>query len=452
MQEHTSRWSRSGRARRRPGGLGKRRQPCRHPRRPRPSRRPRSSGFASSAVGGSGTSGSARRHSASTSPKREPPRESYVQHGGNEPAASRRWTLLDLPEPPTAIVASTDVLAIGMLHAAHERGPRVPDQSRSQASTTSRGRVQRAVPDDRSHARREMIDGRAKASTPDHAGERPPPVLQPELVVRASTGRAPRGDSAKRRTTMAGRYASASTSAPSPVEQRSSMSRPGRSSRPRLRVPATVSSTSSCRPRTTTSGSSPTGLCRTLRTTSARFRTQSLRAAQSGVDPADVIGIGIDFTACTMLPTKADGTPLCTLPEYRRHPHAWVKLWKHHAAQPVGRPDQRLAPSEASPGCRAMAADLLRVVFSKALQILDEAPDIYDAADRLIEAADWVVWQLTGVETRNNCTAGYKAIWSKRDGFPSDAILRGPRSALRAYRRREDVASHQRPSASGPAA
>ena len=55
---------------------------------------------------------------------------------------------------------------------------------------------------------------------------------------------------------------------------------------------------------------------------------------QSDVDPDDVIGIGIDFTACTMLPTLADGTPLCVLPEYRRHPHAWVKLWKHHAAHP----------------------------------------------------------------------------------------------------------------------
>ena len=36
---------------------------------------------------------------------------------------------------------------------------------------------------------------------------------------------------------------------------------------------------------------------------------------ESGVEPADVIGIGIDFTACTMMPVKADGTPLCFLPE-----------------------------------------------------------------------------------------------------------------------------------------
>jgi L-ribulokinase len=55
--------------------------------------------------------------------------------------------------------------------------------------------------------------------------------------------------------------------------------------------------------------------------------------AESGVRPDDVIGIGIDFTACTMLPTTVDSTPLCFSPEWRANPHAWVKLWKHHAAQ-----------------------------------------------------------------------------------------------------------------------
>jgi L-ribulokinase len=141
---------------------------------------------------------------------------------------------------------------------------------------------------------------------------------------------------------------------------------------------------------------------------------------ESGVSPEDVIGLGIDFTACTMLPTKSDGTPLCDLPEYRNHPHAWVKLWKHHAAQ--------YEADMINENARDMGEDWLdryggkissEWFFSKALQIVNEAPEVYDAADRLIEAADWVVWQLTGKESRNSCTAGYKAIWSKRDGFPS---------------------------------
>jgi len=146
---------------------------------------------------------------------------------------------------------------------------------------------------------------------------------------------------------------------------------------------------------------------------------------ESGIDPQDVIGIGIDFTACTILPTKADGTPLCFLPEYRNNPHAWVKLWKHHAAQPEA--------NQLNATARELGYDFLdryggkissEWVFPKIWQILDEAPEIYTAADRFIEAADWVIWKLTGIETRNNCTAGYKAIWSKKDGFPPNEFFK----------------------------
>jgi L-ribulokinase len=141
----------------------------------------------------------------------------------------------------------------------------------------------------------------------------------------------------------------------------------------------------------------------------------------SGVVPADVIGIGIDFTACTMLPVKADGTPLAMLPEFRANPHAWVKLWKHHAAQPEADKINETARRMNQPWLERYGNKISSEwFFSKTLQILDEAPEIYVAADRLIEAADWVVWRLTGEEKRNACTAGYKAIWSKRDGFPPD--------------------------------
>lgn len=140
---------------------------------------------------------------------------------------------------------------------------------------------------------------------------------------------------------------------------------------------------------------------------------------QAGIKPEDVAGIGIDFTACTMLPTTRDGTPLCFLDQWRMNPHAWIKLWKHHAAQPqadqINETARRLGESWLARYGGKISSEWF---FSKSLQILQEAPDIYAAAGRLIEAADWVVWQLTGVETRNACTAGYKAI--VQDGnFPS---------------------------------
>ena len=38
---------------------------------------------------------------------------------------------------------------------------------------------------------------------------------------------------------------------------------------------------------------------------------------KAGVDPADIIGLGVDFTCCTLLPVRADGTPLCFEEKYR---------------------------------------------------------------------------------------------------------------------------------------
>ena len=145
----------------------------------------------------------------------------------------------------------------------------------------------------------------------------------------------------------------------------------------------------------------------------------------SGINVEDVIGIGIDFTACTMLPTKADGTPLCFLPAWRNNPHSWVKLWKHHAAQPEANRLNEIAREKGFKFLDRYGGKISSEWFvPKAMQILDEAPEVYAAADRFIEAADWVIWQLTGVETRNSCTAGYKAIWSKREDFPPDAFYK----------------------------
>jgi L-ribulokinase len=150
--------------------------------------------------------------------------------------------------------------------------------------------------------------------------------------------------------------------------------------------------------------------------------------AAAGIDPAHVIGIGIDFTACTVLPTLADGTPLCELAEdgtarYRDRPHAYVKLWRHHAAQPQADRINALAHKRTEPWIARYGGKIsAEWEYAKALQLLEEDPELYHRAERWIEAADWITWELTGVETRNACTAGYKGIL--QDGArPSAAFL-----------------------------
>ena len=145
---------------------------------------------------------------------------------------------------------------------------------------------------------------------------------------------------------------------------------------------------------------------------------------EGGLESSQIIGVGIDFTSCTMLPVLDDGTPLCQEPEMRAEPHAWVKLWKHHAAQPEADLINDTARKHGNSWLRRYGGKTSSEwFFAKSLQILDEAPGVYGSADRLIEAADWSVWQLTGVETRNSCTAGYKALWSKKSGFPNQEFF-----------------------------
>ncbi|HET8535672.1 MAG TPA: ribulokinase [Solirubrobacteraceae bacterium] len=146
--------------------------------------------------------------------------------------------------------------------------------------------------------------------------------------------------------------------------------------------------------------------------------------AAAGVAPERVIGIATDFTASTPLPVLADGTPLCRVPELAGRPHAYPKLWKHHAAQAQADRVNAVA-RERGESWLARYGGFISAEweFAKALQVLEEDPEVYARTDRWIEAADWIVWQLCGHETRNACTAGYKAI--HQDGrYPSEDYLR----------------------------
>ena len=133
-----------------------------------------------------------------------------------------------------------------------------------------------------------------------------------------------------------------------------------------------------------------------------------------------VVGLGVDFTSCTVLPVTAEGTPLHEHERWRARRHAWPKLWKHHAAQPVA---DRLNEVAAERGETFLERYGGRIssewYFPKLIELWLEDREVYEAADAFIEATDWIVWHLTGRECRQSCTAGYKAMWSLTDGLPA---------------------------------
>jgi L-ribulokinase len=159
--------------------------------------------------------------------------------------------------------------------------------------------------------------------------------------------------------------------------------------------------------------------------------TRAVRGAlrRVGKSGSRLIGIGVDFTSCTMLPALKDGTPLCLLPEYEANPLAWPKLWKHHGAKSQTEHIERVANERRELFLDQYSGSIgLEWFFPKLLETLEVAPEVYRASEVWVEAGDWVVWQLVGCGARemarSTCQAGYKGMWTSSDGYPSKPFLR----------------------------
>jgi L-ribulokinase len=131
----------------------------------------------------------------------------------------------------------------------------------------------------------------------------------------------------------------------------------------------------------------------------------------------DIAGIGVSFTASSPLPARPDGTPLSAL--YPDRPHAYVKLWKHAAAQPHAEAINARGGSFLADFGGKLSGEWL---LAKAAQLAEEAPDLWTETDRFIEAGDWLVWQLTGREARSLDFAAFKAQYRPGAGYPAGVV------------------------------
>ena len=141
---------------------------------------------------------------------------------------------------------------------------------------------------------------------------------------------------------------------------------------------------------------------------------------ETDVNIEDIVGLGIDFTSCTILPITQDGTPLCFLDKYKNNPHAYVKLWKHHGGQKEADEITKLAQERKESWLSAYGNKVSSEwLMPKLLEILHKEPELYQETDKFVEAGDWLVWQITGQKVRNSSMSGFKAFWNKREGYPS---------------------------------
>lgn len=145
---------------------------------------------------------------------------------------------------------------------------------------------------------------------------------------------------------------------------------------------------------------------------------------RSGIDKENIIGIGTDFTASTVMPVDAEGMPLCLKNEFRHNPHAYVKHWKHHGAQAQANRMTETAAAMNEKWIDDYGGKIsCENAFTKLLEVYENDRKVYAEMAAWVEAADWIVWQLTGRNTLSTCCAGYKFFYSPERGFPCAEYL-----------------------------
>ncbi len=147
------------------------------------------------------------------------------------------------------------------------------------------------------------------------------------------------------------------------------------------------------------------------------------------IDPTDVIGIGLDFTSCTMLPVNEKLQPLCELKQHKDNPHAYVKLWKHHEAEDEAKQLTTIVQNEKWIQ-RYGGIISSEWMLPKIMEIANDDPALFEEATFFLEAGDWVVSKLTNTLTRNSCSAGYKGTWHKETGYIANETLQKIHPAL----------------------
>lgn len=146
---------------------------------------------------------------------------------------------------------------------------------------------------------------------------------------------------------------------------------------------------------------------------------------RNAILPEQIVGIGIDFTACTVLPIDEDKRPLCLDGEFANEPHAYVKLWKHTGAQKYSARIERIAAKYGN--MIKISGGILSSEFMipKIYETFVEARNVYDRAARFVNAGDYIASLLTANEVHSVAYAAIKEHFDNAfgEGYPPRAFF-----------------------------
>lgn len=142
---------------------------------------------------------------------------------------------------------------------------------------------------------------------------------------------------------------------------------------------------------------------------------------ESQINKDEVVGIGVDFTSCTVVFLDENFRPLHMNEDLSHHPHAYVKLWKHHGAQ-----DEATQMVEANEKANQNWLNYYghsvnsEWMIPKILEVKHKAPELLERAHYIMEAGDYMTSLLVNQNIRSNCGIGFKGFYDEVNGFNYD--------------------------------
>jgi L-ribulokinase len=154
------------------------------------------------------------------------------------------------------------------------------------------------------------------------------------------------------------------------------------------------------------------------------------RETVKGFSAAQVVGIGVDTTGSTPMPVDANGQPLAFEKRFAKNPAAMAWLWKDHTgvaeAGEITALGRKIRPQYLAKCGGTYSSEWF---FSKILHCLRTSPEVFKAAHRWVEIADWIPAMLTGTEASDRltigiCASGHKAMFNDDwGGYPDRTFL-----------------------------
>lgn len=156
----------------------------------------------------------------------------------------------------------------------------------------------------------------------------------------------------------------------------------------------------------------------------------TVKEVLKGIDPADVVGLGVDTTGSSPMPIDKNGAALNSLPEFKDNLAAYCWLWKDHTSYAEAIEITEKAKALGKPYLAKCGGVYSSEWFwSKILHCARVAPDVFAAAYSWAEFCDWITATVTGTAepskmVRSVCAAGHKAMYNEDwGGLPDIEFL-----------------------------